>query len=1050
MRCKACGSDDSGGKRFCGDCGAPLAGEGVDGPLEEERRHLTVMFSDLVGSTEIAARLDPEEWRDVLARYHRAAAEASERLGGYVAQFLGDGVLVYFGWPVAHEDDAERAVRAGLGIIAAVEALNARFASERLAVRIGVDSGSVVVGRDAGGDPTVYGDTPHIAARCQGSAAPGTVAVTAAVRELVGDRFVFEDLGAPPLKGVDRSISLFRVVGPRANRARGVRTAVLREDRFVGRADEMRRLLERWRKARQGRGQLVVVTGEPGIGKSALVSAFHARIAGQDHLWVEGAGERFFENAPFHVVVNLLTRVLHDPAAAAPEDRRERLAKLLQRDGLAEGEPAALIGELLGLPGGGDATTGWTPERRRRRLLETVTAWAVQAAARQPLILVLEDLHWADPSTIELTRLLVEAAAAAPLLLLATTRGGQVLPWPMRSHCTEVTLSRLSDDDTRRLVAGIAVKRHVSDEVIETVVSRADGVPLFAEALTRLMLDSAGRPKGVAIPATLHDSLTARLDGMGPAREIIRVASVLGREFPYRLIEAVAERPERELRESLAALVRADLIVERGGPPEATYRFEHALIQDAAYEGLLKSRRRELHRRAAACLRQLFPAVAAAQPQIIARHWTLAGDVEPAAEAWTAAGDVALSRRAFREAEDAYEQAALALAQLPPSTRRDRRELRLWGVMVQVRQQTRGYSAPETIVASDRARALAEALNDPSERLRQEVRAWSALFVSGDYAAAAAMAERMAALTKDTPFDERRLAFTHHEAVQARFYTGDLRGVEAHFADLHPLLTSDDPFRSPGEVLISMGVPALGALAAGRSGVAWERMARARAYAEDSRDPYALVMTLLFESYMHRFQNAPTKAAAAAARMLSVSEENAFSYATHLAQGVLGWARAASGRADEGVVLLRQGLKGQMTGGAMVGVTDVLTRLAEAQWFGGGVGVALDTIEEALTINPQERIFRPNALVVRGGLHQELGEAAAARDDYDVAVDMAMDMGALAWALRAAVAFARLADAQGDHAIARRRLAAVCDAFAPDCDTEDLPAARALLARLGA
>jgi tetratricopeptide (TPR) repeat protein len=553
---------------------------------------------------------------------------------------------------------------------------------------------------------------------------------------------------------------------------------------------------------------------------------------------------------------------------------------------------------------------------------------------------------------------------------------------------------------------------------------------------------------GGAIPATLQDSLTARLDGMGPAREIIRIAAVLGREFPYALILAVAERSERELREALGALIRADLIVERGSPPHASYRFEHALIQDAAYEGLLKTRRRDLHRRAAVAISQYFPTVAAAQPQLLARHWTLAGEPEPAVAAWTSAGDAALARRAFREAEDAYHQAGIALAELPGCVERDRRELSLCERMIQVRQQTRGYAARETLAACERARTLAEAVGDPAERLRQEVRAWSALFVSGDYSGAAALSERMTRLTAGTTLDERRLAFTHHETVQARFYTGDLAGVEAGFANLDPLVRTEDPYRTPGEVLISMGIPALGALAAGRAGVAWDRMARARSFAEATRDPYALVMTLLFESYMHRFQQAPSRAAAAAGRMLTVSEENAFSYAGDLARGVLGWARAACGQPEEGVVLIRRGLNGQMAGGAMVGVTDVLTRLAEAQWLGGGVAAALDTIERALTINHQERIFQPNALVVRGGLRQELGEAELAKADYAAAVEMAMTMGGLAWALRAGIAYARLTSAMGDDDAARDSLAAIMNALPEDSDAPDLLEAGDLLARL--
>jgi class 3 adenylate cyclase len=675
-----------------------------------ERRHLTVLFCDLVNSTEIAAHLDPEDWRDIAAEYQRTAAEAVTRLGGHVAKYLGDGLVVYFGWPEAHEDDAERAVRAGLAVVDAVVSLNKRLSVKhdvKLSVRVGIDTGSVVVGQGGGKEADVFGEAPNIAARVQAAAAPDSVFITAAVYQLVSGLFVVEDRDAQQLKGINHPVQLYRVIQPTPGRRRS-RGTITAQAPFVGREDEIRLLLSRWERARQGEGQLALVVGESGIGKSRLVEEFRARIKDEPHLWIECAGEQLSTNTPFQAVIQILDQGLGWRGDESKEERVVQLERALELVGLKLGEAVPLIAEMLNLPIPAKyPPLMFAPDQKRRRLLANLAGWVLNAARLQPVVIVLEDLHWVDPSTLELMQTLVEQAATAPLLLLYTARPDFRAPWPMRAHHVQITLNRLSERQTREMIAGVAARTALAKDVIDAVVKRTDGVPLFAEELTRLMLEGDGRRLAREIPVTLQDSLMARLDRLGPAKEVAQVGAVLGREFSYELLLAVSSIPEAELQAALARLTDAELIYARGIAPEAQYQFKHALIQDAAYEALLKTRRKELHRRAAETLTQRFGAVAESQPEVLARHFADAGDAEPAIAAWKKAGDAADARRAFKEAEEAYRQALALLTTLPDSAQRDARELALLDALARVLMLTKGYAAPQTLEAAARARSLA-------------------------------------------------------------------------------------------------------------------------------------------------------------------------------------------------------------------------------------------------------------------------------------------------------------------------------------------------------
>ena len=510
-RCLKCGSDNPLEASFCGDCGAALsqptstprsAERGAaptvveHGELREipegERRHLTVLFCDLVGSTEIASHLDPEEWREIVGECHRAAAQAIERFGGRVAQYLGDGVMAYFGWPEAHDNDAESAARAGLAMLDAITKLNEHPKHPKLSARIGVDSGTVVVGAGAGKDTDVFGDTPNIAARVQSAAEPGTVVITDAVHRLVSGLFVVEDRGTAALKGIERPVHLYRVVQPSGVRGRFEAAAATRGlTPFVGREDELRLLMSRWERAVEGTGQVALIIGEAGIGKSRLVQRFHEQMAGTPHTWVEAAAGAFFQNTPFHAVTEMLHEFLAWRSDESAEEQLRRLEPSLGLAGLKPAEALPLIAPLLNLPIPAKySPLALSPEQQRRRLLATLIDWVLGAARAQPIVIAIEDLHWADPSTLELLQLLVQQGATARLLLLYTARPEFHAQWPQRAHHTQITLNRLSSRNVRTMVGEVAAQKAMSEETIATVVERTGGVPLFVEELTRAVLES--------------------------------------------------------------------------------------------------------------------------------------------------------------------------------------------------------------------------------------------------------------------------------------------------------------------------------------------------------------------------------------------------------------------------------------------------------------------------------------------------------------------------------------------------------------------------------
>jgi class 3 adenylate cyclase len=1009
---------------------------------EGERRHVAALFCEIADAAEIAARLDPEDWHEITSAFQRAAADVLDRFGGHVAKHLGHGVAAYFGYPRAQEDAAERAVLAGLGVREASAAIDqhrvASLAGVRLQVRGGVHCGTVVITHPERGEPEITGEAPNIASRVQELADPDCLVISEAVRALAPERFETIDLGAVALKGGPTSIRLYRVVRPVIRRRRGHSRRAHGQALFVGREEELRLLLGRWERSKAGDGQTVLLVGEPGIGKSHLVEAFRSRSGAASVL--EAAGAPFYSNTPFHAVEQLLHQVVR---GGSPEARRRRLDEALARSGVAHREAGPLIAELLGLPGSEPPLLA--PEQRRVRLMAVLADWLLEAARVQPLLVVIEDLQWVDPSTMEVIQALVDQGASAPLMLLLTARPQFKTPWSHRSHHANIALGRLDASESRALVASVAADT-LAPSVVQAVIERTDGVPLFIEELTRLMVERAGRPGSDEIPATLRDSLAARLDRLGPAREVAQLAAVIGREFSYEVLAAIWPRSEPELVSDLGALADAELIHARGSPPQATYRFRHALVQTAAYEALLKRRRRELHAEVAEAIESRFAALAASQPEVLARHWSEAGQAERAMSGWRAAGDAASTRRAFKEAEAAYNHALAELASLAPSGQRDRHELELTSLLGRVLQVTLGYAAPEALEMAARARSLAENTGSLERLIREEALFWNAVVTTGDYAGAAALAERIEQLSGGDASAPPRQLFALNAQVQTRFYTGDLAGAEDHCERLAALAAEFD--HAPSNFVVPLGIGGLNAWMLGRREAARERMMLASRLADDVGNPYVHAVSLHFRGVLQACDDDPT-GEPMARRMLGLCEENGFSYLADLARGHLGWAIGRNGRADEGAAMMRSAWTSISAMRANVGMTLGLTLLADIEARAGSPARALATVEEALACNPQEQVFRPETLRLRGELRLAEADAELAEADFGEALALARHIGARAWELRTAASLGRLLADQGRSRAARELLEPMAAALAEAGESPELVAIRGLLDRLG-
>jgi predicted ATPase/class 3 adenylate cyclase len=693
-----------------------------------ERRQLTVMFCDLVGSTALSERLDPEEWREVVRAYQQACAAVVSRYGGHIAQYLGDGLLVYFGYPAAHEDDAQRAVHAGLGIVGAMQELplprTVRL-PQPLQIRIGIHTGSVVVGEIGGGnrrEQLALGETPNIAARVQGEAEPNTVVISAASYRLVQGLFECRDLGPHQLKGLSTPLPLYRVVRESGAQSRfevAVRSGLTP---LVGREEELGLLRRHWERVKAGQGQVVLLSGEAGIGKSRLVQELKEQVVQEGAIRLEFRCSPYYQNSALYPVIEHLQRLLQFQQDDSPEAKLEKLARVLVRYRFPQADTVPLLATVLSLPHPeGYPPLSLTPERQKRKTQEALVGWLVEEAEQAAVYSAWEDLHWADPSTLELLTLFFDQVPTARMLALLTFRPEFTPPWGTRSYLSQMTLSHLDGQQVGEMVVRVTGGKALPAELVQQVIAKTDGVPLFVEELTKMVIESGllreedGRYVGahggasippLAIPSTLQDSLVARLDRLAAVREVAQMGAALGREFSYELIRAVSPLDEASLQQALAKLVEAELLYQRGLPPQVRYIFKHALVQDAAYQSLLKSTRQQVHQQIVRVLEGQFPDTVATQPELVAHHYTEAGLGGHALPYWQRAGERAVQLPAYAEAVRFYQLALQALERQEPIDEGQRCML-LLALGEAQRKAGEFLEAQETLLrAADIARAL--------------------------------------------------------------------------------------------------------------------------------------------------------------------------------------------------------------------------------------------------------------------------------------------------------------------------------------------------------
>jgi class 3 adenylate cyclase/predicted ATPase len=1039
-----------------------------------ERRQLTVMFCDLVGSTALSARLDPEDLRGIIGAYHRHCTELIERNGGFVAKYMGDGVLAYFGYPQAHEHDSERAVRAGLALVEAMPKLKTAVAGTSLQVRVGISTGLVVVGDLIGSGETqergVVGETPNLAARLQSLAEPGAVMISASTRKLIGGLFAYRNLGTVAIKGFVENLPVWQVLGASAveSRFEAMRTATTP---LVGREKEIDLLIHRWELAKRGDGQVVLISGEPGIGKSRIAQTVLERISTEPHTRLRYFCSPHHQDSALYPSITQLGRAAGFRREDTSEQRLAKLEAVLSQGTNDPSEAVPLLADLLAIPiGDRYAPLNLTPQKRKEKTLNAQVAQVEGLAARQPVLMVFEDVHWSDPTTLESLDLLVDQVTRLRVLLIITFRPEFTSLWAGRPHVILLTLTRLPPRQRTQMIAHVAGGKALPKEIAGQIVDRTDGVPLFIEELTKSVMESGivteagdhystiGPVAPLAIPTSLHASLLARLDRLAPTREVAQIGAALGRQFSHELISAVAPIPQHQVDDALSQLVSAELLLKRGTGPDAEYTFKHALVRDAAYSTLLRGRRQQLHLRIAATLESQFPDIVAAQPHLLAQHCVEAGLSEQSVGYWLKAGEQAIARGAMTEAMAQLKKGLNLLPKTADETARFEQELNLQITLGHALFAAKGYSSTELGEAYARARHLCQQLNrseqlgpvltglclfhlvrgelDQAERHAEEIRhfgeargdlMWNCFGSMGSGSVCCYLGK----------FTDSR---AYHESTLSK--------LDPRHRALWP--TPEDPYvvllSHLSRTLLYLGY------------LDQSRLRRNEALAEARRlSPYNLAFNVAF-ALCQRWcgdwaaagpQSAQTMLRSAEELLAIANKEGAPAW-LGLGRIMRGWCLGTIGETAEQIPLLIEGLAILRAVGSNLLLPFFLTLLAEIYGRSAQPKEGLDRLAEAAKMIEltNERWAEAETHRLRGTLLLSINEHVAAENSFHHALSVARGQRAKFWELRAALDLARLWRNQGKRTKARDLLGPVYDWFTEGFDTPVLQDAEALLDEL--
>ena len=1038
-----------------------------------ERRQVTVMFSDLVGSTALAASMDPEDLREVISVYQKCVAETVRRHGGFLAKYLGDGALVYFGYPAAHEDDAERAVRAGLELVVAVTALKSPVA---LQMRVGLATGLVVVGDLIGSgellEHGIVGETPILAARLQGIAKPNSVVIAEGTRKLLGNLFELQDLGRQDLKGIAGSVGAFAALRPSsvASRFEALHAGGFTD--LVGREEELELLLRRWSRAKAGEGQVVLLSGEAGIGKSRLTAALLERLAGEPHTRLRYFCSPQHTDSALYPVSGQMERAARFAHDDTPQSKLDKLDALLAQSSTSA-QSTALFAEMLSLPNDGRyPLLELAPEQRRQRTLQALVAQIEALTRSNPVLIISEDAHWTDPTSLELFGRAVDRITSLPVLLIVTFRPEFEPPWIGRPHVTALTINRLAQRDVDALIDRVVGNKRLSANIRQDIIERTDGIPLFVEEMTKAVLEAGSEgaehaaamvpSPALAVPASLQASLMARLDRLGPAKEVAQIGSVIGREFSHALLAAVVRKPEAELNAALQRLIAAGLLFRQGVPPHAIYLFKHALVQDAAYGTLLREPRRALHARIAEMLESQFADIAERQPELLARHFTEAGLIEKAAGLWGKAGQRSLTRSALIEAAQQLARALGQIATLPGTPALRREEIKLQVALINPLMHVNGYAALETKAATEKARLLiekAEALGEPPDDPLMLFSVlygfWGASYNVFNGGAVCELAGQFLALAEKQGATVP-LMIGRRLMGSSLLLTGDVAESRVHFDQA---LALHDPAKHRSLTTrfgqdIGVSILMFRSKALWLLGYPGSALADADRGLKDAREiGHAPTLMIALADITHILCGNYAIANTNLQDLVALADEKGVVWWQALGMSLQGYLSAVTGEASNSVRTISTAVTVWRSTGSTVFIPLSLLFLATAYAELGKLDDAGRCVGEAMTVveKTEERWFEADIHHMAGkvALMSRQQDLAKAEAYFERALAVARKQGAKSLELRAAMSMAGLWRDQGKRSEARDLLAPVYAWFSEGFDTIDLKKAKALLDALG-
>jgi class 3 adenylate cyclase/predicted ATPase len=1039
-------------------------------PDTAERRQVTVMFADLVGSTALSTRMDPEDLREVISAYRRCVAETVRQLGGFVSQYLGDGVLIFFGYPQAHEDDAERAVRAALQLVAAVGDLKTHAL---LRTRVGIATGLVVVGEmsDAGGirERGIVGETPNLAARLQSIAEPNQVVIADNTRRLLGNIFELEDLGTKHLKGLADATRVWAVLQASSVASRFEAMHATRLTDLIGRDEEIGLLARRWARAKSGEGQVVLLSGEPGIGKSRLTAALLEHVGKEPHGRLRYFCSPHHSDSVLYPVIGHLERVARLAYNDNLQTKLDKLDRVLAYTAASK-EDAALFAEMLSLPNDGRyPILQLTPEQRREKTLETLWAQVESLARQNTVLMIFEDAHWSDPTSLEAIGRAVSRVAGRRILLIVTYRPEFDPPWVGRPHVTTLTLNRLAEREVGMMIDRVVGNKPLAMNVRRDIIERTDGVPLFVEEITRAVLEAeTAAERAIAailstaseVPASLHASLMARLDRLGPAKEVAQIGAAIGREFSHALLSAVAQKPEAQLESSLEALLAAGLVFQQGTPPDVIYLFKHALVQDAAHSTLLREPRRALHARIAAALEGKFADIVERRPEVLARHCTEAGLIERAAHLWGKAGQRSLYRSALIEAVEQLSRALAHIAALPSTAELRREQIRLQVALVNPLMHVKGYAAAETKKAAEQARLLIQQAESQGEPPDEPLLLFSVLygFWVANYVAFDGDVIRELATQFLSLADERQamlpLVAGHRLMGASSLHAGETVKARTHLDKAIELYLPAEHRR--GAMLFGQDVRvaalfyrSLALWQLGYPDAAIRDAARSVVDARDTGQAANVMAALAITSLTHMHCGNYSLAKAQLDEVCALAEEKSAMFWKVGAMLLLGCLSALNGKATEAVKTIGSGMGAWRSTGASLWMPMHLAHLIGAYADVGHFDQAQRCFDDAVTLMAQtkERWYESDIHRIAGDVAMRAPDADPVKAEtlFAQALDIARAQQAKSFELRAAMSLASLWREQKRCDEARSLLAPIYNWYTEGFDTHDLRQARELL-----